>query len=53
MKEGEIKEEMERRMMVLDWMQRNNILEYEDVHSILNFYYKNPSRLLATIKGGI
>ena len=52
-KETEIKEEMERRMMVLDWMQRSNIIEYEDVHSVLNIYYNDPSRLLTTIKGGL
>jgi hypothetical protein len=53
MGEREIKEELERRMMVLDWMQRNGIMEYEDFHTVLNNYYKNPSELLANIKGGI
>jgi len=52
MTETEIKEEMERRMMVLDWMQRNNIIEYEDVNSALNSYHRDSVRLLATIKGG-
>ena len=50
--EKEIKEELERRMLILDWMQKNNILEYEDFCRIMNAYYKNPSRVLATIKGG-
>lgn len=53
MKEGEIGEEIERRMMVLDWMQRNNILEYTDVSTIFDSYYKDPSRLITTIKGGL
>lgn len=52
MKEEEIKEELERRMMVLDWMYRNKIIEYEDVTSVMNNYYKNPVRLLTTIKEG-
>ncbi|MEM5870091.1 MAG: type II/IV secretion system ATPase subunit [Candidatus Aenigmatarchaeota archaeon] len=51
--EKEIKEELERRMLVLDWLQTNNILEYEDFCQIINSYYKNPSRLLAAIKGGL
>jgi len=53
MKEGEIGEEIERRMVVLDWMQRNNILEYIDVNTIFNSYYRDPSRLITTIKGGL
>ncbi|MEM5766272.1 MAG: type II/IV secretion system ATPase subunit [Candidatus Aenigmatarchaeota archaeon] len=50
--EIEIREELERRMLVLDWLQRNNILEYEDFCNIINLYYKNPSRVLYFIKGG-
>ena len=53
MKESEIKEEVERRMMVLDWMQRNNIMEYEDFHRVTTSYYKNPAGLLTNIKGGL
>ncbi|MEM5773324.1 MAG: type II/IV secretion system ATPase subunit [Candidatus Aenigmatarchaeota archaeon] len=51
--EREIKEELERRMLVLDWLQKNNILEYEDFCKVINSYYKNPSRVLAAIKGGL
>ncbi|MEM5829398.1 MAG: type II/IV secretion system ATPase subunit [Candidatus Aenigmatarchaeota archaeon] len=51
--EKEIKEELERRMLVLDWLQRNNVLDYEEFCSIINLYYKNPSRLLSSIKGGL
>jgi len=50
--EKEIKEEIERRMIVLDWMVKNNILEFEDFARIVNFYYKNPNQLLAIIQGG-
>jgi flagellar protein FlaI len=50
--EKEIKEELERRMLVLDWLQKNNVLEYEDFCQIINSYYKNPSRLVDAIKGG-
>jgi flagellar protein FlaI len=51
--EKEIKEELERRMLILDWLQKNNILEYEDFCRIINSYYKNPSQLLMAIKGGL
>jgi flagellar protein FlaI len=50
--EREIKEEMGRRMLVLNWMQKNNIFEYGDFCQIINAYYKNPSRVLAAIEGG-
>jgi flagellar protein FlaI len=50
--EKEIKEEMERRMLLLDWMQKNNILEYEDFCQIMNAYHKNPTQVLGAIKGG-
>jgi flagellar protein FlaI len=50
--EKEIKEELERRMLVLDWLQKNNVLEYEDFCRVVNSYYKDPSRLLNAIKGG-
>jgi len=53
MKESEMGEEIERRMMVLDWMQGNKIFEYSEVSAILDSYYKDPSRLLTTIKGGL
>jgi flagellar protein FlaI len=50
--EKEIKEELERRMLVLDWLQKNNVLEYEDFCQVINSYYKDPLRLLNAIKGG-
>jgi hypothetical protein len=49
--EKEIKEELERRMFVLEWLKAANVLEYEEFCRIINLYYKNPSQLLASIGG--
>lgn len=52
MKESELKDELQRRMMVLDWMEEKEILDYDDFNSVMNVYYKNPVRLLLSIKEG-
>ncbi|MBI2546965.1 MAG: type II/IV secretion system ATPase subunit [Candidatus Aenigmarchaeota archaeon] len=49
--EKEIKNEIERRIVVLDWMKENNILDYRDVHKVFSIYYSEPERLLSTIQG--
>jgi flagellar protein FlaI len=51
MTEKQMVEEMERRMMVLDWMQKRNITEYKDVHSVINQYYSYPERVISAIMG--
>jgi flagellar protein FlaI len=51
MTENQIKEELERRMLLLDWMQKRNISEYKEVHSVINQYYTNPERTIAAIMG--
>lgn len=51
--EKQLREELERRMFVLNWMKENNIINYKDVFTVLNIYYNYPERVLATIKGGI
>lgn len=51
MTEQQIKEELERRMLLLDWMQKRNITEYKEVHSVINQYYTNPERTIAAIMG--
>jgi len=50
--EKEVTEELERRMLVLDWMARRNISEYKDVHKILSIYYATPERVISAIMGG-
>lgn len=51
MSEQQVKEELERRMLVLDWMQKRNITEYKDVHSVINQYYSYPERIVSSIIG--
>jgi flagellar protein FlaI len=51
MKEGEIVDELERRMAVLDWMIENNVSDYRDVNKVINMYYNYPQRTMAMILG--
>lgn len=53
MTEQQIKDELERRMLVLNWMQENNITDYRDVHKVISVYYHYPERILSSIMGGI
>lgn len=49
--EKDIRNEIERRIVVLEWMKENNILDYRDVHKIFSIYYTEPERLLSVIQG--
>lgn len=49
--EKDIRSDIERRMTVLEWMKKSNILDYRDVHRIFSIYYTDPERLLSTIQG--
>jgi flagellar protein FlaI len=51
-KQQEIIDELERRMLVLHWMQENNIVDYKNVYKVINMYYTQPQTILAVIKGG-
>lgn len=50
--EQQIKDELERRMFVLNWMKERNIADYRDVFNVFNVYYTYPERVLSVIKGG-
>ena len=47
LKEKEIKDEVQRRMLVLKWMKENNILDFRDVNRIINMYYNYPQRTIS------
>lgn len=47
----ELVDELERRSLVLDWMQQKNIIDYKSVHKIITMYYTYPKQLLAMIMG--
>jgi flagellar protein FlaI len=51
--EQQLKDELERRMFVLNWMKEKNIVNYKDVFTVLNMYYTYPERVLSSIKGEI
>ncbi|MCS7106190.1 MAG: type II/IV secretion system ATPase subunit, partial [Candidatus Aenigmarchaeota archaeon] len=50
--EQQVKEELERRMVVLNWMMEKNITRYKDVYNVFNMYYASPEKVLASIIGG-
>ncbi|MEM5843702.1 MAG: type II/IV secretion system ATPase subunit [Candidatus Aenigmatarchaeota archaeon] len=50
--EQQVKEELERRMVVLNWMVEKNITRYKDVYNVFNMYYTSPEKVLASIMGG-
>jgi len=49
MKEKEIKEEIERRMLILNWMNENQILDFKDVNKVIDMYYSYPQRTISMI----
>lgn len=49
--EKDIKDEIQRRMVVLEWMKVSKILDYRDVHRVFSIYYTDPERLLSYIQG--
>lgn len=49
--EKDIRNEIGRRIVVLEWMKENNILNYKDVHKIFSLYYSDPERLFSAIQG--
>lgn len=51
LKPQDLVDELERRSLVLNWMQARNILDYKSVHQIINLYYTQPKRLLAAVMG--
>lgn len=47
--EKEINDELKRRMIVLNWMDEQRILNYKDVYRIITRYYTNPKEVLDAI----
>jgi flagellar protein FlaI len=53
LKETQLKEELERRMLVLEWMKDRNMTNFKDVATLINLYYNYPERVIAGILGEI
>lgn len=51
--EKEIREELDRRKVVLEWLVRNNIRRYTDVANVIREYYANPDRVYRRAKVGV
>ncbi len=49
MTEKEIKDELERRMFILNWMKENQILDFMSVNKVINMYYNYPQRTISMI----
>ncbi len=49
LKEKDVIDELERRMLVMKWMKENNINNYIDVSKVINAYYTNPQETLAAM----
>ena len=49
--EKEIRDEIERRIIVLSWLQKHNIYDYVDIYKVFSLYYRDPKKLLSMIEG--
>ncbi|MFH1623112.1 MAG: type II/IV secretion system ATPase subunit [Candidatus Aenigmatarchaeota archaeon] len=49
MKEKDIVDELERRMVILNWLKEHNVLNYQDVNKVINMYYNYPQRTISMI----
>jgi len=50
--EAVIKEELEKRMLVLDWLMERKITNFKDIFRIVTAYHTKQDRLISLIKGG-
>jgi len=51
--EEEIREELDRRRLVLEWMAKNNIRKYNEVATVIREYYANPDRVYRRARLGM
>jgi flagellar protein FlaI len=51
--EDEIREELHRRKVVLEWMVKNNIRRYTEVATVIREYYANPNRVYRRARLGM
>ena len=51
LKPQDLVDELERRSLVLNWMQDKKIVDYKSVHRVISLYYAYPKQLLAKIMG--
>ena len=53
LREKQIKDELQRRMLVLEWIKERGLTEFKDVAALINLYYNYPERVISAISGEI
>jgi len=53
LEEQEIREELHRRKIVLEWMAKNNVRRYTDVATVIREYYLDPVRVYKKARLGV
>jgi len=53
LREPEVKAELQRRKMVLEWMVKNKIRRYTDVAGLIREYYADPTRVYRKARVGV
>jgi len=49
--DDELQQELNNRMIILEWMERKNLRSYKDVGRIVSEYRKNPESVLRNVRG--
>ena len=49
--DDELQQELNNRMVILEWMERKNLISYKDVGRIVSEYCKNPESVLRKVRG--
>lgn len=50
--DDELHQELNNRMVILEWMKRKNLRSYEEVGKIVSEYHKDPESVLRKVKEG-
>ncbi len=53
LKKKNVIEELKRRMGILNWMNEQNLLDYQDVSHVINLYYDFPDHVVDIISGEV
>ena len=48
--EKDVRTEIERRILVLSWLQKHNVTNYVDVYKVFSLFYNDTQRLLSIIE---
>lgn len=51
--EGELQEELKRRILILRWLKEREVTDFREIHKVFTLYYTSPNRLLDVVMGEI